>query len=134
MNDEIHWNTDRDPPLDEALGRVLRAGGAGIPSDVVDWQRLRGEILRRAMGGGRSRDWWEFVAQWGAVAAAASLGAILLSGLLLWQVVTGSGEAARAAPESIAIARVATAYPDETVFSSLVQTEHSDEFTAWGTR
>jgi hypothetical protein len=134
MNDEMHRSTDRDPPPDEALGRVLRAGGADIPAGAVEWQRLRREIMRRAMSGGRSRDWWEFVVQWGGVAAAASLGAILLSGLLLWQEVSGPGEASSAAPESIAIARVAAAYPDETVFSSLVQTEHSDEFTSWDTR
>jgi hypothetical protein len=45
-----------------------------------------------------------------------------------------AGEAVGTAPESVAIARVATAYPVETAFASLVRTEHHDEFTTWGVR
>ena len=94
----------------------------------------RAIMLRATSRGVRSRNWWEFVAQWGGAAAAASVATMLLSGFLLWQVVSGSSEreVPGIAPESVAIARVASAYPDETVFSSLVQTAHSDEFTAWG--
>jgi hypothetical protein len=134
MSDETRW--DQDPPSDELLARLLRAGGAAVPDGVVDWERLCRNVMRSATGKGVGEsDWWEVVAQWGRVAMAASLAAMLLSGLLLWQAMAGPSEpAAIATPESIAVARAVSAYPDETAFASLVRTEHHDEFTAWGTR
>jgi hypothetical protein len=133
MSDEIRW--DQDPLRDERLARMLRAGSAGVPDRAVDWEGLCREVMR---GATRSAglNWLDFVAQWGRVAVAASLVAMIVSGLLFWQVITGSPEPelATAAPESIAVARAASAYPDETTFASLVRTEHQDEFTAWGTR
>jgi hypothetical protein len=137
MSDEIRWTFDRDPPPDTALARLLRRGGASVPSAAVDWERLCQEIMRRAaVEDAGSRNWWELVVQWGGVAAAASVAAMLLSGFLLWRVISGplEREVMGITPESIAIARAASAYPDETAFASLVRTEHSDEFTTWGTR
>jgi hypothetical protein len=133
MIDEIRW--DQDPPPDEVLARLLRAGDAAAPHLAVDWERLCRNVMRGAANSA-APDWWEFVAQWGRVAVAASLAAMILSGFLLWQVVAGSPEPelATAAPESIAVARAASAYPDETTFASLVRTEHHDEFTTWGIR
>ena len=133
MSDEIRW--DQDPLRDERLARMLHAGDAGTPDRTVDWEGLCREVMR---GATRSAGltWWDFVARWGRVAVAASLVAMLVSGLLLSQVITDppEPELATAAPESIAVARAASAYPDETTFASLVRTEHQDEFTAWGTR
>jgi hypothetical protein len=133
MSDEIRW--DRDPLRDEGLARILRAGNAAVPQDTVDWERLCRNVMRGAANSA-ALNWWEFVAQWGRVAVAASLAAMILSGFLLWQMIAGppEPELATAAPESIAVARVASAYPDETTFASLVRTEHHDEFTTWGIR
>jgi hypothetical protein len=133
MSDEIRW--DQDPPPDESLARVLRAGGAA-PIEAVDWERLCQCVMRGAASEpGRARDWWEVVAQWGRVAMAASLAAMLVSGVLLWRAIAASAEPeVAAAPESIAVARAASAYPDEIAFASLVRTEHHDEFTTWGIR
>lgn len=135
MSDQIRW--DKDPERDDALARMLRAGDTTVPHLHVDWDRLRLEIMRRAGGpGSRAGDWWEFIAQWGRVAVAASIAAMLFSGFLLWQAVSASPvpESVAIAPESVAIARVATAYPDEPAFTSLVETEHQDEFTTWSAR
>ena len=126
------------PPRDEALARLLRAGGTACRMSAVNWE----SALPRdhAAGGGSGStagDWWEFVAGWGRVAVAASVVAMLVSGLLLWRAISGSSEpwkSPRPRRNPIAIARVATAYPDETAFVSLVRTEHHDEFTAWGVR
>jgi hypothetical protein len=93
--------------------------------------------MQSAVGhGAMAGNWWDFVAQWGRVAVAASIAAMLFSGFLLWQAIAGSPEpeVIATAPESIAIARAASAYPDETAFASLVRTEHHDEFTTWGIR
>jgi len=133
MNDEIRW--DHDPPRDEGLGRLLRAGDSPSLYFAVDWERLCRNVMRGAANS-VVPNWWEFVAQWGRVAVAASVAAMILSGVLIWQVVAGSPETelATAVPESIAVARAASAYPDETTFASLVRTEHHDEFTTWGIR
>jgi hypothetical protein len=133
MSEEIRW--DHDPPRDAALARLLRAGDTAVPHLAVDWDRLRGEVMRRAAGAARN-NWWEFVAAWGRIAAAASVAIMLVSGFLLWRAISSTPipEALAAAPESVAIARVATDYPVETAFASLVRTEHHDEFTAWGVR
>jgi hypothetical protein len=132
MNDEIRW--DQDPPPDEGLARLLRAGDTA-PYLAIDWERLYRHVMRGAANS-VAPDWWEFVAQWGRVAVAASLAAMLLSGFLIWRVMSGSPEPelTATAPESIAVARAASAYPDETTFASLVRTEHHDEFTTWGIR
>jgi hypothetical protein len=133
MTDEIRW--DQDPLSDERLARLLRAGDADVPYQSVDWDQLRRSVMERAASA-IAPNWWEFVAQWGRVAVAASLVAMILSGFLLWRVISGSPEPelATMAPESVAVARAATAYPDETTFASLVRTEHHDEFTTWGIR
>lgn len=135
MSDQIRW--DKDPERDEALGRILRAGDTAVPHLHVNWDRLRLEIMRRVGGqGSRPGDWWEFIAQWGRVAVAASVAAMLFSSILLWRAISASPvpEAMAIAAESVAIARAATAYPDEPAFASLVETEHHDEFTTWGVR
>jgi hypothetical protein len=134
MSDEMRW--DRDPPRDEALARLLRAGDAAIPYRAVNWARLSDEVMRRARAGTAGGLWWECIAGWGRIAAAASIAAILVSGLLLWRTITSMppAESVAAVPESVAIARVATSYPVEPTFASLVQTEHHDEFTTWGAR
>ncbi len=131
MNDETRW--DQDPPHDEGLARLLRAGDP--PYHAVDWEHLCRMVMRRARNS-VAPDWWEFVAQWGRVAVAASLAAMILSAFLLWQAISVSPETelAAAVPESIAVARAASAYPDESTFASLVRTEHHDEFTTWGIR
>jgi hypothetical protein len=133
MIDETRW--DQDPPLDDRLARLLRAGDADTPYRAVDWEHLCRTVMRRAATA-TAPDWWEFVAQWGRVAVAASIAAMILSGFLLWQAISVSPETELAAsvPESIAVARAASAYPDETSFASLVRTEHHDEFTTWGIR
>jgi len=133
MSDEMRW--DEDPPRDEALARLLRAGDAAVPYRTVNWARLSTEVMRRARAAVPGGDWWECIAGWGRIAVAASVAAILLSGLMLWRISSmPAGEAVGTAPESVAIARVATAYPVETAFASLVRTEHHDEFTTWGVR
>ena len=79
--------------------------------------------------------WWS---QWRRVAAAASVAAMLAAGALLWQAGGGRAELALSArttaPESVALARVVAAYPDEAVLASLIETARTDEFTTWGTR
>ena len=132
MSDETRW--DQDPARDEGLARLLRAGDAA-PHLAVDWERLCRDVMQRATNSA-APDWWEFVARWGRVAVAASLAAMILSGFLFWQVIAVSAERelATVAPESIAVARAASSYPDETTFASLVRTEHHDEFTTWGIR
>jgi hypothetical protein len=134
MTDESRW--DQDPPPDESLARLLGAGAAAAPADAVDWERLVRGVMRAAGSDiGRARGWMEVVAQWGRVAMAASIVAMLVSGFLLWQAANDPGAPETAtAPESIAVARAASAYPDETAFASLVRTEHHDEFTTWGVR
>lgn len=134
MTDESRW--DQDPPPDESLARLLGTAAAA-PFDAVDWERLVRGVMRAAGSNiGRTRDWMDVVAQWGRVAMAASIVAMLVSGFLLWQAANdpGAPETAATAPESIAVARAASAYPDEPAFASLVRTEHHDEFTSWGIR
>ena len=78
----------------------------------------------------------DVLARWGRPAMAASLLAMLLSGFLFLKVFTRSSEPeiATAAPEFSAVARAASAYPDEPTIVSLVTNEHRDEFTAWASR
>jgi hypothetical protein len=142
MTEEPRWSLDRDPPRDEALGRLMRLGGAPVPAEAVNWEGLSRSIMRRAKaarssGPAPSPYWWDAVAQWGRVAAVASLAALLATGILLSQGSSSSAEQEATAslpPESVAIARVVAAFPDDAVLTSLVQTEHRDEFTSWGTK
>lgn len=68
------------------------------------------------------------MAQWRRVAAAASVAAILGAGALVWGDGFDTSEQAVVddAPESMALARVVAAYPDEIVFTSMIQTARTD--------
>ena len=134
MNDTSHWSLDQDPPRDEALARLLRAADDPAPGAEVDWERLHAAILRRAAPGATApREWWDVVVQWRRVAAAAGVAA-LAAGVLLWRADSAGSELALidAAPESMALARVVAAYPDEAVLTSMLQGDRNDEFTSWG--
>jgi hypothetical protein len=140
MNDFPHWSLDQDPPRDESLGRLLRRAEPAAPGADVNWERLRAVIMRgvaSASGAATEagREWWEVVFQWRRLAAAASVAAMLAAGALLWKAGPGAEEIALtgdAAPESVALARVVASFPDEAVFSSLLQTARTDELMAWG--
>ncbi len=140
MNGRSHWSLDRDPPRDDTLARLLRA--ADRADAGTDWERLHAAIMRgvvsaAASSGRRTREWWDVLVQWGRVAVAASLAAMLAAGALLWRADGDPSELALtedAAPESVAIARVVAAYPDDAVLTSLLQTARDDEFTSWGTQ
>lgn len=140
MNDPSRWSPDLDPPRDDALARLLRqADGPSLGADV-DWEQLRTDVMRGADAAGDApeaapRQWWDVVVQWRLVAAAASVAAMLGAGALVWGMETDSSELAAgeaAAPESVALARVVAAYPDDAVFRSLIQAARNDEFTSWG--
>jgi hypothetical protein len=130
-----HMRGNHDPSRDEWLARILRAAGGTVPYESVHWSRLRSNVLRRAAERA-APGWWDVMAGWSRLAAAASIAAMLLSALLYWRAapVSSLPDSVAAAPESVAIARVATAYPDEPAFASLVQVEHRDEFTTLGLR
>ena len=143
MNDPTLWSHDQDPPRDDALARQLRAADGTAPGQHVDWERLRTAIMRGAgrAGGPAGRlpsgEWWDVVVRWRQVAAAASVAAMLAAGALVW----GSGGGAEefavgedTAPETVALARVVAAYPDDAVLVSFLETAHNDEFTSWGDR
>jgi hypothetical protein len=139
MTDEPRWSLDRDPPRDEALGRLLRSAG-GPPTNDVDWERLHAAILRAArVSAGVApavspREWWGVLVQWRRMAAAASVAAMLAAGALEWRGESSMQtlELRDAAPESVALARVVAAYPDDDVLSSLIQTTGNDELASWG--
>jgi hypothetical protein len=143
MNDPAHWSHDQDPPRDDALARQLRAADGAAPGQDVDWERLRTAIMRGAAraGGPAARlppgEWWDVVVRWRQVAAAASVAAMLAAGALVWRSGGGIEEFAvgdDTAPESVALARVVAAYPDDAVLVSFLETAHNDEFTSWGAR
>jgi hypothetical protein len=134
MNDPSHWSLDQDPPRDDALARMLRAADDPALGAKVDWERLQAAILHRvAPGATAPREWWDVVVQWRRVAVAAGVAA-LAAGVLLWQADSAGSELALidAAPESMALARVVAAYPDEAVLTSMLQADRKDEFTSWG--
>jgi hypothetical protein len=139
MTEEPRWSLDRDPPRDEALGRLLRSAGGPTPSDM-DWERLHAAIMRAAKvsagvePGVSPREWWGVLVQWRRMAAAASVAAMLAAGVLEWRGESSiqTRELREAAPESMALARVVAAYPDEDVLSSLLQTAGNDELASWG--
>jgi hypothetical protein len=143
MNDPAYWSHDQDPPRDDALARQLRAADGTVPGQDVDWERLRTAIMRGAAraGGPAARlppgEWWDVVVRWRQVAAAASVAAMLAAGALVWRSGGGVEEFAvgeDTAPESVALARVVAAYPDDAVLVSFLETAHNDEFTSWGAR
>jgi hypothetical protein len=143
MNDPALWSHDQDPPRDDALARQLRAADGAAPGQDVDWERLRTAIMRGAAraGGPAARlppgEWWDVVVRWRQVAAAASVAAMLAAGALVWRSGGGAEEFAvgdDTAPESVALARVVAAYPDDAVLVSLLETARNDEFTSWGDR
>jgi hypothetical protein len=143
MNDPAYWSHDQDPPRDDALARQLRAADGTAPGQDVDWERLRTAIMRGAAraGGPAARlppgEWWDVVVRWRQVAAVASVAAMLAAGALVWRSGGGAEEFAvgeDTAPESVALARVVAAYPDDAVLVSFLETAHNDEFTSWGAR
>lgn len=143
MNDPSRWSLDRDPPRDEPLGRLLRAADGRGPGADVNWERLHAALMRGlAPASGpapdRGREWWDVVVEWRRVAAAASIAAMLAAGVLLSRSgAASSGELTLTKddpPESVALARVVAAYPDDAVLSSLLETARTDELTAWDPR
>jgi hypothetical protein len=140
MNDPTRWSLEQDPPRDDTLARLLRQAGGPPPGSDVDWERLHAAVMRGAVSpGGMAaappREWWDVVVQWRRVAVAASVAAMLGAGASLWSTGLGSSELVSgddAAPESVALARVVADYPDDAVFTSLIQTARSDDFTSWG--
>ncbi len=137
MNDPSRWSLDQDPPRDDALARLLRAADEPAPSAGVDWERLHTAIVRRAGlrpgTGSGPREWWDVVVQWRRLAAAASVAAILTAAALIWRAESTGSELALtdAAPESVALARVVAAYPDDAVLTSMLDAGRNDEFTSW---
>jgi hypothetical protein len=139
MNDSSRWSLDQDPPRDDALARLLAAADHPPPGPDVDWERLRGAIVRQADlrgSGSAPREWWDVVVQWRRLAAAASIAALLAAAALLWQADRTDAELALtdAAPESAALARVVAAYPDDAVLTSMLEQDRTDEFTSWDPR
>lgn len=133
-----HWSLDTDPPRDERLARLLRSAESADPG-AVDWDGLHARILRgagMAAGAPAAGEWWDVVAQWRRVAVATSMAAILGAGALLWR--TGQSDTDvslhDATPETAALARVVVAYPDEAVFTSMVEDAGTDELAAWTPR
>jgi hypothetical protein len=143
MNDPARWSHDQDPPRDDALARQLRAADGAAPGEDVDWERLRAAIMQGAVRAGSPAarlppgEWWDVVVRWRQVAAAASVAAMLAAGALIWRSGGGTEEFAvgdDTAPESVALARVVAAYPDDAVLVSFLETARNDEFTSWGDR
>jgi len=138
MNDSSRWSLDQDPPRDDALARLLAAADQPPPGADVDWERLRGAIVRGAAHGRgpAPREWWDVVVQWRRLAAAASIAALLAAAALLWQADASETDLALtdAAPESAALARVVAAYPDDAVLTSMLEQSRTDEFTSWDPR
>jgi hypothetical protein len=140
MNDPTRWSPGQDPPRDDTLARLLRQADGAPPGADVDWERLRAAVMRDAVSPGgiaapRPREWWDVVAQWRRVAVAASVAAMLGAGAWVWSTGLDSSDLESgddAAPESVALSRVVADYPDDAVFTSLIQTARIDEFTSWG--
>ncbi len=134
-----HWSLDEDPPRDEALARLLRSADGSVGTRPMDWDRLHDRIAAAAgLPAARpdAGEWWDVVARWRRVAVAASVAAILAAAAMLWQTERSDAEVSLtdAAPETAALARVVVAYPDEAVFSSMVQDGRTDALAAWESR
>jgi len=139
MNDTSRWSLDQDPPRDDELARLLAAADRPPAGADVDWERLRGAIVRQAALTGTlaaPREWWDVVVQWRRLAAAASVAALLAAAALLWQTERSDADLALtdAAPESAALARVVASYPDDAVLASMLEQSGTDEFTSWDPR
>ena len=140
MNDSSRWSLDQDPPRDDGLAQLLSAADQPPLGADVDWERLRGAIVREAgLGWGAAatpRAWWDVVVQWRRLAAAASIAALLAAAAMLWQTDPPDGDLALTdvAPESAALARVVAAYPDDAVLTSMLEQGRTDEFTSWDPR
>jgi hypothetical protein len=138
MNDPSHWSFDQDPPRDDALARLLRAADSSA-GGAVDWERLHTAVMRAATASSGAapaaaqRPWWDMLVQWRRFAAAASVAAMLAAGGLVWRAESGASEldVGDAAPESVALARVVAAYPDDDVLTSLLQTARNDDLASW---
>ena len=95
----------------------------------MDWEPLHAAVMRRVAPAtrpetGAPREWLDVVVQWRRVAAAASVAAILVSPACLGSGGLGSSDADvddETAPESVALARVVADYPDDAVFTSMIQ-------------
>ena len=137
MKDSSRWSLDQDPPRDDELARLLAAADQPPRADV-DWERLRGAIVRRAnlRGLAAPREWWDVVVEWRRLAVAASIAALLTAAALLWESDRSDAELALTdvAPESAALARVVASYPDDAVLSSMLEQGRTDEFTSWEPR
>ena len=140
MNDHSRWSFDQDPPRDAALGRLLRGADDLAPAEAqVDWQGLQESVMGAAMASSSrapvapERQWWDVLVQWRRLAAAASVAAMLAAGALVWRAESGASELdlGNAAPESVALARVVAAYPDDEVLTSLLQTARNDDLASW---
>ena len=138
MNGPSHWSFDQDPPRDDTLARVLRAGDRSA-GGAVDWEQLHAAIMRAAAASSGAapvaqRPWWDVLVQWRRFAAAASVAAMLAAGGLVWRGESGASDldVGDAAPESVALARVVAAYPDDDVLTSLLQTARNDDLASWG--
>ena len=141
MNDPSHWSFDQDPPRDDTLARLLRAADSSA-GGAVDWERLHTVVMRAATASSGAapaaaqRPWWDMLVQWRRFAAAASVAAMLAAGGLVWRAESGASEldVGNAAPESVALARVVAAYPDDDVLTSLLQTARNDDLASWEAR
>ena len=140
MNDDFSRSQDHDPSPDPTLSRMLRAGGGEAPLDAVDWDRLHARVMRAAAEHMRLKErpepseWYEVAARWFPLAAAAVLGAVLLTGAL---VATTPGsldpeQDQNPSPAAVAVARVVAAYPNDAVLASLIGGETGDEVSEWG--
>ena len=142
MNDPALWSHDQDPPRDDALARQLRAADGTAPGQDVDWERLRTAIMRGAgRAGGPARlppanggMWSSTGGRWPPRPASRQC-----SRPGPWSGGSGGGAEEFAvgddtAPESVALARVVAAYPDDAVLVSFLETARNDEFTSWGAR
>ncbi|HUR96365.1 MAG TPA: hypothetical protein VMY76_17435 [Gemmatimonadales bacterium] len=136
MTEPVQWSPDRDPARDDTLARLLRQVDGTAPADRVDWERLHAGILARvAAADPAPRAWWNVLVQWRRLAVAASLAAMLGAAALVWEADSGASELELGdaiAPEAAALARVVAAYPDDAVFTSLIQTARSDVLISWG--
>ena len=131
MSDDFGWSRDSDPPADPALTRLLQAATGDVAPDV-NWERLHARVMEGAVAQLRSRredEWYDIVARWSPMAAAAILAAVLLGGAVI-AATSGSIDPAAVeseAPEAIAVARVVASYPEDAVLASLMDDATDDQ-------